>query len=177
MVDGARTVGGMSPLRHSSMAPRDRTDPSKGFVEVDRNGLEVLDRSECLGLLAASRLGRIAVTFGALPVILPVNFCLTGDQVVFRTSVGTKLDAATCETIVAFEVDEFDPLAHTGWSVVVTGYASEVTEPTVRAELEAAPIPHWAPSRGERYIAVSTEMITGRRINPELGPPSSAAIT
>lgn len=166
----------MHPLRHSSTVPRDRTDPSKGFVEVDRNGLEVLDRSECLTLLDASTLGRIAVTVGALPVILPVNFRLAGDQVVFRTGVGTKLDAATCETIVAFEVDEFDPLAHTGWSVIVTGYASEVTDPTVHAALESAHIPRWAPSQGERYIAVSTQMITGRRINPDLGPPRTTPI-
>lgn len=167
----------MHPLRHSSTAPRDRTDPSKGFVEVDRNGLEVLDRSECLALLGTAMLGRIAVTFGALPVILPVNFRLVEDQVVFRTGIGTKLDAATCETIVAFEVDELDPLAHVGWSVVVTGYATEVTDPAARAAVVRANIPRWAPSDGERYIAVSTEMITGRRINPDLQlPPSPASI-
>jgi hypothetical protein len=163
----------MHPLRHSSAAPRDRTDPSKGFVEVDRNGLEVLDRSECLTLLRTATLGRIAVTFGALPVILPVNFRLVDDQVVFRTGIGTKLDAATCETIVAFEVDELDPLSHAGWSVVVTGYATEVTDPTARVAMASANIPRWAPSDGERFISVSTEMITGRRINPELGPPPS----
>ena len=81
----------------------------KGFVEVDRNGLEVLDRQECLRLLATATIGRIGITLGALPVILPVNFRLVDDRIVFRTGVGTKLDAATCNTIVAFEVDAVDP--------------------------------------------------------------------
>jgi uncharacterized protein len=162
----------MSPLRHSSQVPRDRDDPAKGFVEVDRNGLEVLDRHDCLARLERSTLGRVGVTFGALPVILPVNFRLVGDQIVFRTRVGTKLDAATCETIVAFEVDDVDLLDHTGWSVVVTGYASEVTDPEDLRALAEAPIPYWAPADGARYVAISTEMITGRLINPDLRPPS-----
>ena len=45
-------------------------------MERDRNGLEILDRSECLRLLAGSSVGRVAVSVGALPVILPVNFRL-----------------------------------------------------------------------------------------------------
>lgn len=154
----------MSPLGDGSMARRDGADPVKGFTEVDRNGLEVLDRAECLSLLASATLGRVGVTFGALPVILPVNFRLVDDHLVFRTSVGTKLDAATCETIVAFEVDAFEPFSHAGWSVLVTGFAAEVTDPAAQQRLHDANIPRWAPSEGERYVAISTEMISGRRI-------------
>ena len=38
-----------------------------------------------------------------------------------------------------------DPLWHTGWSVVVTGLAHEVTDPEDRARLDGADIPYWAP--------------------------------
>ena len=135
-------------------------------VEVDRNGLEVLDRAECLRLLGGARLGRVGVTFGALPTILPVNFRLVHEQIWFRTGMGTKLDAATTNAIVAFEVDEMDPLWHTGWSVVVTGMARAVEAPQDQARLENADIPYWAPAGGDRVVEISTEMISGRRLGP-----------
>jgi nitroimidazol reductase NimA-like FMN-containing flavoprotein (pyridoxamine 5'-phosphate oxidase superfamily) len=77
-------------------------------VEVDRNGLEVLSREECLRLLGTAVLGRVAVSTAALPTILPVNFRFDGRQVLIRTGRGTKLDAATRNAVVAFEVDEVD---------------------------------------------------------------------
>ena len=132
--------------------------------DLDRNGLEVLDRSECLRLLATATLGRVGISAAALPVILPVNFRLIGDNIVFRTTSGTKLDAATRGSVVAFEVDAMDPFEHTGWSVMVTGVARQVTE---AAELDAVRperVARWAPLGDDRVVSVSTDMITGRRI-------------
>ena len=99
-------------------------------MEVDRNGLEVLDRDECLRLLASATLGRIGFTSGALPTVLPVNFDLDGERILVRTGRGSKLDAALRDAVVAFEVDDFDPICHSGWSVAVTGVATEVSDPT-----------------------------------------------
>jgi len=135
-------------------------------VEIDRNGLEVLGREECLRLLTHATLGRVAVTQGALPAVLPINYRLVGDRIVFRTAGGTKLDAATRNAIVAFEVDDMEPLGHTGWSVMVTGMAREVTDPRQLEDLDAANIPRWAPSPGDRLVEISTDMISGRRIGP-----------
>ena len=92
-------------------------------MQFDRNGLEVLDREASLGLLATATLGRIGVTDGALPTILPVNFLFDGKRILVRTTVGTKLHAAAAGAVVAFEVDNFDPTYHSGWSVVITGTA------------------------------------------------------
>ena len=78
-------------------------------MEVDRNGLEVLDRDECIRLLGTATLGRLAVTSGSLPTVFPVNFLLDDDRIVVSTSRGTKLDAAIQDAVVAFEVDDFDP--------------------------------------------------------------------
>jgi nitroimidazol reductase NimA-like FMN-containing flavoprotein (pyridoxamine 5'-phosphate oxidase superfamily) len=133
-------------------------------VEVDSNGLEVLPRDECVALLASATVGRIAITANALPVILPVNFVLFDDHIVVRTGRGTKLDAATRNTVVAFEVDELDYADMTGWSVVVTGVARELTAPDELAVVSATPAARWAPGPAGRYIAISTDMISGRRI-------------
>jgi uncharacterized protein len=133
-------------------------------MRVDRNGLDILEREECLRLLSATSVGRLAVTMGALPVILPVNFLLDGDRVLIRTTSGTKLDAATRNAVVAFEVDDVDPIAHSGWSVCVTGMARALTDEGDLSYINRLPLAHWAPHAADHVIAISTEVVTGRRI-------------
>jgi len=133
-------------------------------VEVDRNGLEVLDRAECLRLLAGVTLGRVGLTSGALPMVLPVSFLLDDERILVRAGRGSTLEAALRGAVVAFEVDDFDSMRHSGWSVAVTGMASEVTQ---TADLEAVrqmPVGRWAPRGDAALLAISTEIVTGRRI-------------
>lgn len=137
-------------------------------MEVDRNGLEVLGRDACLRLLATATLGRVGISSGALPSVLPVNFRFDGRQIPIRTGVGTKLDAAVDNAVVAFEVDEIDPVEHTGWSVMVTGVARELTDPGELAAAQVPPLARWAPGDEDRVIAISTELVSGRRIVPGL---------
>lgn len=137
-------------------------------MEVDRNGLEVLDREECLRLLERATLGRVGVTTAALPSVLPVNFRLAGDRIVFRTGTGTKLAAATRNAVVAFEVDDIDPVNHTGWSVVVTGVARPVVDPDDLARLNGLGIARWAAGDDGHVVEVSLEIVSGRRIPPGL---------
>jgi nitroimidazol reductase NimA-like FMN-containing flavoprotein (pyridoxamine 5'-phosphate oxidase superfamily) len=135
---------------------------------TDRNGLEVLEAEECVRLLAEAHLGRIGVTSGALPLIFPVNYRLDGDDLLFRTAVGTKLDVATRGTIVAFEVDDFDPVSHAGWSVVVTGRARRLSPEEAAERRSRAPVARWAPGPDGNTVAVSLDMVSGRRL-PVLG--------
>ena len=146
-------------------------------MEIDRNGLEVLGREECLRLLAAAPVGRLALHVRALPTILPVNHLVTPWGIVVRTSPGTKLDAALVNSVVAFEVDGFDVMSHTGWSVVVTGMASEITDPEALEHVRRLPLPRWAPGPGDRYVAISLELVDGRRIvhAPEAHPVAAVS--
>src|SRR4030095_14183770 len=84
--------------------PRSGDEEAPLIMEVDRNGLEVLDRDECLRLLARATLGRLGFTSGALPTVLPVSYHLDGDRILVRTRRGGRLDAALCDAVVAFEV-------------------------------------------------------------------------
>jgi nitroimidazol reductase NimA-like FMN-containing flavoprotein (pyridoxamine 5'-phosphate oxidase superfamily) len=144
-------------------------------VEVDRNGLEVLTRDECLRLLGNAMLGRVAVSTEALPTILPVSFAFDGKQILVRTGRGTKLDAATHNQVVAFEVDEVSPLTQTGWSVVVTGIARELTAADELADARRRPLVRWVPGEDSRVIAISTEVVSGRRIVPRREPRVDSA--
>lgn len=129
-----------------------------------RGHLQVLPRTECLALLATATVGRLGVSIAALPVILPVNYCLHDDAVVIRTIPGTKLDAATTQAVVAFEVDDHDADGTAGWSVLVQGVAEEVTDPAELEGLQALPLRAWAFPSGEahRFLRIHTAFISGR---------------
>jgi uncharacterized protein len=135
-------------------------------MDIDRNGLDVLSREECLSLLRRSHIGRVGVSVDALPAVLPVNFAVVGEDVVFRTNAGAKLDAAIANNVVAFEADGVDPVYQTGWSVLVQGMAREVVEADQVAEMRKAPLRAWAGNGRDRFVRIPTQRVTGRRIRP-----------
>jgi len=128
-------------------------------------GLELLDEAECLRLLASASIGRVGLTVGALPVILPVNYALVEGDVVFRTGEGTKLRASRQGTVMAFEIDAYDANARTGWSVLAVGCAREVTDERQLADLRTLGIAPWADGERTRYVRLCPEMLSGRRIS------------
>ena len=120
---------------------------------MDAEGLEVLVAEQCLELLAGSRLGRIAVTIGAVPAIFPVHYRLLDGQIVFRTGQGTNLHAAAANTVVAFEVDDVDPSWVAGWSVLVVGVAREIRDNVaITVALDQAPQPVGRRGRSPRHL-------------------------
>lgn len=135
-------------------------------MEIDRNGLEVLGRDDCLRLLATATLGRVGLTSDALPYVLPVNFTLVSEHILFRTGRGTKLEAATRNAVVAFEADAIDPMSHTGWSVMVTAIARELADPAHLDPSSVTAIPRWASRDEGRVIALDTNRVSGRRLHP-----------
>jgi hypothetical protein len=131
--------------------------------ELDGAGLEVLERAECLGLLARGGVGRIGVNIGALPRILPVRYVLDGERVVMCVGVGSTLDRATCDAVVAFEVDGSDPGSITDWSVSLVGVARHLPEGLESIRAEALPLARWWLDRPHRFVSLSTEHLSGRR--------------
>ena len=124
--------------------------------------LRELTRDQCLRLLDSVEVGRVGVSIDALPVILPVNFAVADDLVIFRTVPGTKLDAALMRAVVAFEADDHAADGSWGWSVLVRGYAHELHGGTLRQRTAA--LRAWAFPRGEatHFVAVEPTLVTGR---------------
>ena len=143
-------------------------------VNVDRNGLQVLERTECLELLASSSVGRIGLSSSALPLVLPVNFCLDGERIVLRTGAGTTLGAASHHAVVSFEADDIDPLFHAGWSVVVTGVARPLTAEADLQRIRRLPLLPWA-GPGDHFVAITLDRVSGRRIRRPTAAPTSRA--
>jgi len=121
-----------------------------------------MTHSECLELLRSSNVGRIVFTSSALPAIMPVNYVLDGDAIVFRTSAGSRLATATDGAVVAFEVDEIDEFQRTGWSVVVVGVADAVREVGAMVRMQQLNLVSWVPGVRAHYVRIVPAQITGR---------------
>jgi uncharacterized protein len=134
-----------------------------------------LTKSECFELLAHEHLGRVALVDDRGPVVIPVNFVLDRHMVVFRTDEGTKLDAASRGSRVAFQIDGIDAVAHTGWSVLVRGEAVEVMDPAELARLRKLRLTPWAPGAKTRSVRILPTALTGRRISASGSPSQGQA--
>ena len=134
--------------------------------------LEDISEAECWELLGGHKMGRIAIVVDGKPQIFPVNYGLKGKVIVFRTAAGTKLAYAP-ESPVAFEVDEYDASAGTGWSVQVQGFGRDVTEAADDFSWTArgARVHPAAPGYKLHMIAVDPTLISGRRFGPRNGDP------
>jgi transcriptional regulator with XRE-family HTH domain len=120
--------------------------------------------TECRRLIAAGGIGRIAFSTATGPVVLPVNFAVVAGTIVIRTGEGTAIDGHADER-VAFEVDHIDEALSQGWSVLVRGQAHRVTHPTEMDHMRhSAAIWPWPGGDRDVYVRISTETISGRRI-------------
>ncbi len=134
--------------------------PSRTGVD-EMSHADALDRLQRHGFV-----GRVAFVVDGRPMIMPVNYLADSDALVFCTAEGTKLSALRGGASVAFEVDDSRPLDHSGWSVIVAGTASEITDPEELEWLRRGPLKSWAVSPSARWIKVTYEHVSGRRIRP-----------
>lgn len=125
--------------------------------------LEILNSDECIRRLESRGLGRIAVIVDGAPHVVPVNYAWFEGAIVVCSQPGTKMAGLTGpgpDHEVAFEIDEFDLVDHSGWSVQVRG-AAEQFEPVV-----PIPVAPWCPDPSEIsfWFRIVPHHISGRQI-------------
>ena len=120
---------------------------------------------ECLDLLGAGGVGRIALCTRAGPRIVPVNYVMYDDAIIFRTTPYSELGQNAPDAEVAFEVDAVDEANHEGWSVIAQGKVATVEDPDELHQLRSTADPGpWAAGQRILYLKVNWFDITGRRI-------------
>ena len=127
--------------------------------------LRDLSQSECRARLGEHEVGRIALLTPDGPQVIPVNYALVDEAVVFRTSPLTLVATYGREAKIAFEVDHIDRATKAGWSVLVRG----TTEPVfdigaiehIRRIWEPA---SWADGARNLFIKLTIDDVSGRRI-------------
>ncbi len=129
------------------------------------NGSVPLDASACGALLAAGVVGRVAMATPVGPRIVPVNYSVHGEAIVFRTAPYSELSTYGWDTELAFEIDHLDYEAHQGWSVVALGRAHVVDDPDEVQRIREAWNPRpWAPGTRNLYVKLVWRELSGVRI-------------
>jgi hypothetical protein len=136
-------------------------------VEGSETGawLEELSLDQCLSLLRASVVGRIAFVENEFPVVVPVNYRLiesdTNAWLALRTRSGTVIDRAPLH--VGFQIDGIDSVTHQGWSVLVRGWLHHVEASALPAS-GVDPEP-WLSAERDSWLVIEPSIITGRRLH------------
>ena len=127
-----------------------------------------LPEQEWRRLLGTVAVGRLGFTEGALPVIVPVAFTVSGgDEVVVHTTESVMASVGG-GAIVAFEVDDWDPPGGRGWTVSAVGPCLQVTDPQRIAELDRLGFAgNGAPAGG--YLTVQLTRVRGRSLDRSPG--------
>ena len=134
--------------------------------ETGSNGRIIeLDEPTCRQLLGSHHIGRIAFNAESSPDVLPVNYVLHEDSIVFRTGAGAKQVAAARRQDATFQVDDSDADRHSGWSIMVRG----TLEPVDANEQLQGRLNPFPGGDHAYWVGLRIEQITGRRIPTEEG--------
>lgn len=132
---------------------------------LSQDHLEPIARDECMQRLRAQGVGRLGVEVRGKIAIYPVNYAVADDAIVVRVRHEGELDEATEDKEVAFELDHADTLYHEGWSVLVQGRSSHVTDPHELEALARLPLLPWGGTDRDLYLRVPIDSLSGRRIH------------
>jgi len=152
--------------QHTSQATGSTQTANEAFWTAAQlgAGLIELDRQECLELLAAKAVGRVAYVVDNGARILPMNYIVAGDSIIFRTVPDGEIYQHAISTTCAFEVDETDEFFQSGWSVVVVGHLELATEEDfARMRYGRLPEP-WAAGNRHMFVRISCDHVSGRRV-------------
>jgi|SRR5579884_2360929 len=139
-----------------------------------QTGMEIMDREECLRLLAGHSFGRLAVNLRSeIPIIRPVNYVFDErtESILFRTDSGAKFRGVILSPKAAFEIDGIDPARRTGWSVIVTGSVERVTNFHELERFGRLGLDPWAPGERPNWVRIRVWRISGRRISRDDDEP------
>jgi len=112
--------------------------------------------------MARATVGRVAIVVGALPEIVPVNFQVAGETVVFGVHSQSALAGGHEGMVVAFQVDSFDPERESGWHVHAIGTLCQVLGAEELAVAGGTVPASWARGEeAERVVQIELAVVSG----------------
>jgi uncharacterized protein len=154
---------GLSALSTAGCVPDTRHMTAAHDLPIPDEAGDDLTDEECRQLLATHTFGRVGVTKGGLPVVVPARYAYDDGVIIFRTGTGTRLRAAEQGDVFAFEVDAYDTEAKHGWTVLALGRATVQTtehDPEGTATLDSQD----GDGLRSPYVRLRCEMLSGHRL-------------
>ena len=114
---------------------------------------------ECWEMLRGQEFGRLAFHLLDEVHLVPINYAVDGESLLFRTAEGSKLLGVEINADVAFEIDEYDE--EHARSVVVRGRARHLPEDEEH-RIEGLPLRPWVATPKYDVVEIVPTEITGR---------------
>ena len=119
-----------------------------------------LDQDECWAALRAQEFGRLAYRLCDQIGLVPLNYAVDGDTLLFRTAEGSKLLGIVMHPDVVFEIDQYgEESAH---SVIVRGKARLLEEDEAH-RADTSRLRTWLATLKYNVVEIEPLEITGRR--------------
>jgi nitroimidazol reductase NimA-like FMN-containing flavoprotein (pyridoxamine 5'-phosphate oxidase superfamily) len=90
--------------------------------------MDPITAEEALAVLAAAPVAHLGVIENGEPYVTPMSFVVAGDQILFRTIAGRKLEGIRANPVVSIEASKFDEKGGDWVSVIVRGTAAETED-------------------------------------------------
>ena len=129
--------------------------------------VEELDPATCRELLGSVDTARVVHVVDDQPSIALVNIALDGDDIVVRSTAGSRLATALSSphSAVLVQADRVDPATRSGWSVVARGRMAAVMDQVTVARLDRTHPPSWIlGDSGGTWLRLTVEELTGRAV-------------
>jgi nitroimidazol reductase NimA-like FMN-containing flavoprotein (pyridoxamine 5'-phosphate oxidase superfamily) len=128
-------------------------------VDIDEDVMTELTTERCWELLRGDEFGRLAFRMVDEVHIVPINYAVDDETILFRTAEGNKLLGLTMHPQIAFEIDSFgEDEAH---SVTVRGTARRLEEDEEH-RAEQLPLRPWVNTLKYNVVEITPIEITGR---------------
>jgi uncharacterized protein len=125
-------------------------------------GRREIGRGECFALLARAKVGRVVLVRGALPEVVPVSYVVAGETVVFGVHSAARIAQEMEGSVVAFQVDAFDPERRCGWHVWAVGsFRPALTSEELAVAGATVPQPWTIGGELERVLQIELEVVNG----------------
>lgn len=129
--------------------------------------LDHLEPGDCWSLLRTARVAHVAHVTDGQPHVSVVNVTVEGEDVLVRSTRGSRLSAALARpgAPVALQVEDIDEDAHVGWSVVAHGTMAPVLDVVETARLDRTHPPSWLlGDHGGIWLRLHVATIAGREL-------------
>lgn len=138
-------------------------DPPPGQAGAGpRPALARLTTAECWHKLGTHGIGRVVVSADPAPDVLPVNYGVDAQTIVYRTAPDGP-EALDTGASVSFQVDRIDERMREGWSVLITGMVERIDDRTAARRLtEQDIVEPWAGGDRPLWMRIRPEAVTGR---------------
>jgi hypothetical protein len=125
---------------------------------------EQLTPSQCWALATTQTMGRLGFYRDGLLDIFPVNYFVLDDHVYFRTSADGTIATSYLDH-AAFQIDHMAKDAPDGWTILLNGPATRVTDTALLTILWGKAVDEpWAPGQRDLFYSLTATHVRGRRV-------------